>query len=68
MGRLDGDVDLLAEIVGELLPNSPRLLSGIETAIESGSIEGLQRAAHSLKGAVGNFAAKGAPTPFSRGR
>jgi len=58
MGRLAGQVGLLSDIVQDFLANSPRMLSAVIEAVESGDAEGLARAAHSLKGTVDNFAAK----------
>jgi len=60
MSAVDGDVGLLSEIVAEFLEDSPRLISDIDTAVLTEDAVGLERAAHKLKGTVGNFAAKSA--------
>jgi HPt (histidine-containing phosphotransfer) domain-containing protein len=60
MERVDGDVELLAEIVELFLSDCPRLLSEIREAIERRDSKALERAAHALKGSVSNFAATAA--------
>jgi PAS domain S-box-containing protein len=56
LARLDGDEDLLAELVGLFIQESPKLLAAIQQAIERADPKGLERAAHALKGSVGNLA------------
>jgi len=56
LARLDGDMELLAELAGLFIQESPKLLSAIQQAIEQDDAQGLERAAHALKGSVGNFA------------
>ena len=58
MGRLDGDEQMLAEIVEEFLKTSPGALSSIGEAVDSGDSKALEHAAHTLKGAVAALAAK----------
>jgi PAS domain S-box-containing protein len=58
MGRLEGDGELLAEIVGEFVEASPRLLAEVQAAVRAADAQALERAAHRLKGTVGTFAAK----------
>ncbi len=60
LARLDGDSELLWELVTLFLDDYPRLLEEINEAIVRGDSQALARAAHSLKGAVGVFAAQGA--------
>jgi CheY-like chemotaxis protein len=60
MDRLDGDRELLAEIVGLFLETAPRLLAEVKTALGRGDGTALERAAHALKGAVANFGARAA--------
>lgn len=60
LDRVDGDMELLAEMVEIFLEDCPGLLTGIQKAIESQDVEALEYSAHTLKGAVGNFAAVGA--------
>jgi two-component system, sensor histidine kinase and response regulator len=56
--RLGGDEDLLREIAGLFLEDTQHLLSEIRQAVAAGDAGGLQRAAHTLKGSVGNFGAE----------
>ncbi len=60
LSRLEGDRELLSEIVQEFLRDSPRLLARIREAIAAGDGDALARAAHSLQGSVANFSAKSA--------
>ena len=60
MKRVDGDTDLLAELVELFIEDYPKLLSQIEEAMADGNAEELASRAHALKGSVGNFAAKSA--------
>ncbi|MFH1279774.1 MAG: response regulator [Candidatus Eisenbacteria bacterium] len=56
---LDGDRDLFREMVGIFLEEAPRLVSDLEKALTDEDRDGIERAAHSLKGSVGNLAAPG---------
>ncbi len=58
--RVGGDAGLLAEIAEVFLGSCPGMVRDVTEAIERGDREGLERAAHSLKGAVANFGARGA--------
>jgi two-component system sensor histidine kinase/response regulator len=55
----DGDADFLAEIVNLFLQTYPALLSEIDNAVSTKDALALGRAAHTMKGAVANFGAKG---------
>lgn len=55
--RIGGDEDLLREIALLFLDDYPNLMSAIRQAVASKDAEGLERAAHSLKGSVSNFGA-----------
>jgi PAS domain S-box-containing protein len=55
LARLGGDEDLLGEVVGLLLDESPRLLAEAEAAVAAGDAGRLERTAHRLKGAIRNF-------------
>ena len=55
--RVDGDRELLAEILGLFHEQSSRLLGEIEDALRSGNAPALERSAHSLKGSAGNISA-----------
>jgi CheY-like chemotaxis protein len=58
LARVEGDQDLLQEIVALFLEETPRLLSDVQAAIARRDAAELSRAAHTLKGSVGNFGAK----------
>jgi signal transduction histidine kinase/DNA-binding response OmpR family regulator/HPt (histidine-containing phosphotransfer) domain-containing protein len=55
--RLGGDADLLKEIVQLFLKDCPQLMAEIRAAMQCTQSQRLSRAAHTLKGSVGNFAA-----------
>jgi PAS domain S-box-containing protein len=55
--RVGGDLEALKELIDVFLADAPLLLARINTAIEAQDIRDLQAAAHTLKGAVSNFAA-----------
>lgn len=57
---VDGNRRLLHELVRLFLADCPQRLAKIKEAIRRGDAEALGRAAHALKGSVGNFAAKNA--------
>jgi len=57
LSRLDGDDDLLDEILEQFLADVPVLLAAIETGIGRGDGPALRDAAHSLKGAAAYLAA-----------
>jgi two-component system sensor histidine kinase/response regulator len=54
---VEGDTELLREVVELFLEDSPRLLDEVRTAVEAGDASVLKRAAHTLKGAASNFGA-----------
>jgi two-component system sensor histidine kinase/response regulator len=56
----EGDTELIREVVGLFLEECPRQLDAIREAIARGDAVTLERAAHSLKGSLSNFAAPGA--------
>jgi HPt (histidine-containing phosphotransfer) domain-containing protein len=49
------DLDLLDEIAAEFVVQVPHWIAHLESAVGARDAEGLHRAAHSLKGAVGPF-------------
>jgi CheY-like chemotaxis protein len=55
---MGGDGNLLKEIAALFVDSLPENLAEIERAVAEGDAVGLERAAHSLKGAVSNFGAK----------
>jgi two-component system sensor histidine kinase/response regulator len=56
--RLEGDGELLAEMVALFFADCPKRLAAIREAIDRGDSRSLESAAHALKGSVGNFMAK----------
>lgn len=54
---LQGNKKLLKEISGMFLDELPKYLAAIQEAVQQGDSHKLDRASHTLKGAVGNFAA-----------
>ncbi len=60
LSRMDGDNELLREIVELFLEDSPRQLIAIREAVARGDPAAVERSAHALKGSVGNFGAPGA--------
>src|SRR3954447_24500712 len=56
LSRLGGDTVLLRELASIFLQEYPALLGEMGDAIAASDAESLQRAAHSLKGSVSNFA------------
>jgi two-component system sensor histidine kinase/response regulator len=59
LGRFDGDSELLKELAGIFLQECPRMLDEIRAALGTADLRALARAAHTLKGSVGNFAMPG---------
>jgi HPt (histidine-containing phosphotransfer) domain-containing protein len=57
LDRVGGDMGLLREITAIFLSEYPTLLAEIRMGIIAGDARRVERAAHSLKGAVSNFAA-----------
>jgi signal transduction histidine kinase/CheY-like chemotaxis protein len=55
LAAVEGDEELLGELVATFLDDCPRLVREIAEAIARGEAAGLSRAAHTLKGAVGYF-------------
>lgn len=56
--RIDGDVDLLKEVIQIFLEDTPGLLTNLYAEIKGGDTEAVERAAHTLKGAAANISAK----------
>jgi len=59
LARFDGDSELLKELAGIFLTECPRMLDQIRAALGATDSKALERAAHALKGSVGNFAMPG---------
>jgi two-component system, sensor histidine kinase and response regulator len=53
--NLEGDNELLAELIEMYQEDSPKLLDAIAKAVGDKDAQAVQRAAHALKGAIGNF-------------
>jgi len=60
LAGVDGNRRLLRELVRLFFADCPQRLAEIKEAIRRGDAVALGRAAHTLKGSVGNFAAKNA--------
>jgi two-component system, sensor histidine kinase and response regulator len=63
--QVDGDEELLGELAKMLLDELPIQLTALRDAVARGDSKAIERTAHALKGAVGNFAARGS---FDRAR
>ena len=59
LARFDGDSELLKELAGIFLAECPKMLEEIRAALSAADSKALERAAHTLKGSVGNFAMPG---------
>lgn len=58
LARLNQDVELLQELIAFFLEDYHRLMHEIESAIAGQDAPGLRKAAHTLKGSLGNFGAQ----------
>ena len=58
LARFGDDEELFAELADLFVADSPQLLHDIWEAVSRGDHEGLERAAHTLKGSVAAFAAE----------
>lgn len=56
--RVQGDRELLLELIGIFLEDCPKKVDAIKEAIAKGDFLLLREAAHSMKGASGNISAK----------
>ncbi len=57
LSRVDGDTELLHELIDLFLQDSPRQLSTLRAALACNDVRALQAAAHSIKGSASNFVA-----------
>ncbi len=55
--RVGGDRELLEEVAQLFLDDYPNSIAEIQTALAAGDPRGVERGAHTLKGAVSNFGA-----------
>jgi CheY-like chemotaxis protein len=58
--RVEGDQELLAEMIHLFQEDAPKLLAKMRDALQRGDMALLERSAHSLKGAMGNLSARAA--------
>ena len=56
--RVEGDQELLVEMVHLFQQDAPSLVAALKDALQRGDMTVLERSAHSLKGAAGNLSAK----------
>ena len=66
LARLDGDRDLLEEIIATLLDSEPGSMASLRDAVEASDPVRVAQAAHALKGAVSNVAAGAALAAATR--
>jgi CheY-like chemotaxis protein len=57
LSRIEGDETLLHELVGLFLEDTPQRLDHLRAAFANHDLPALERAAHTLKGSVGNLCA-----------
>jgi signal transduction histidine kinase/ligand-binding sensor domain-containing protein/DNA-binding response OmpR family regulator len=55
--RVEGDFDLLCRLISLFLDSCPRVVAQMRQALDSGSAQALERAAHTLKGAAASIGA-----------
>jgi two-component system, sensor histidine kinase and response regulator len=55
LARVGGSHDMLEEIIGLFLEDSPKLIESIRKALADGDTNAAYRGAHTLKGSAGNF-------------
>ncbi len=58
LAELDGDEELLTELIETMRSEAPKLLHEVRIAVDSADAAAVGRAAHTLKGAVSNFGAR----------
>ena len=58
LDRVEGDEELLAEMIQLYVEDAPRALEAMRSALQQGDMHALEHAAHSLKGSSANLAAK----------
>ena len=54
----DGDPELLLDLIGLFLSDSPSKLEAVSEGVQTGDLDRVERAAHSLKGSSGNLGAR----------
>lgn len=58
LAAVEGDPELLAELVRLFLEDCPKQMVALQQAVEFRDGKSIERIAHSLKGAIGSFAAR----------
>lgn len=58
LARVGGDGELLKEIAAIFLEEWRSALAAVDRAVAAGDADGLQEAAHSIKGSIANFGAQ----------
>jgi two-component system sensor histidine kinase/response regulator len=58
MARVGSDPEVLREIIQLFIEDCPKQLEAIQTGLQAGDAKAVYRAAHTLKGSVGNFQAQ----------
>lgn len=66
LARLEGDRDVLAEVITTLLESEPDMMASLREAVKAGEPLRVAEAAHALKGAVANVAPTSAVTAVSQ--
>lgn len=60
LAHLDGDEDLMREVAELFLETCPQMMADTQAALATGDWDTVARAAHTLKGSLGNFGAEAA--------
>jgi len=55
LNRVDGDRELLSELITTFLNEYPKTLQALQTAVNAGDAKAVELHAHSIKGAMRNF-------------
>lgn len=58
LSRVDGDWDLLREVIQIFFEDTPRSLNELRAAIAQRDARAIEHSAHTLKGSIGNFGAR----------
>ena len=58
MEAVDGDKDLLRELISDFLGDYPEQMEGLWSGLENGDADQVERRAHSLKSNIGIFGAR----------
>ncbi|SRR6266851_6399033 len=64
--RLDGNQELLTELIQLFSGEAPHLIEAMRNALQQGDMRELERSAHSMKGAASNFSAYGTVSAASK--